>query len=572
MTTARGWPLSRRQLLLALASLAAGRAASGGPARSRAPRRRRPCSIATARCSTKRAPATAAAATGSSADRLPAPLVDATVAAEDHRFWSHPGVDPIALLRAAARDLRSGRVVEGGSTITQQVAKLLLARLDGAGRRRGLIAKAREAIVALRLEHRLTKREILALYLNLAPYGNQLTGAERASREYFGCGSALLTPSQAAFLAVAAAAAVRVQSVSRRPARAAAAGTGHRPDGARRLADAGRRAPARSTNGCRSSASRPRSSRRTSSRASWRSPGRTGRARSTTTLDAELQRAVEGIVAAERPALDRAGAHNVAVVVLDNATGGWLAWEGSGNYGDAANGGAIDGADRAAAARLRAEAVHLRGRVRAGRIAGDGAARRAVVFSDGAGRRPLRSAQLRRPLSRAAARAHRARRIGERARGVARLARRRPQSAALPARRGLHDVRQDGGVLRARRDARRRRGPARRNGRRVRRVRARRDRRSTDVRPRRAPTARLAGRASCRSGPRSGSPTFSRTTRRGRSRSAGAAASSFRFASPRRPAPRRAITTTGPSATRARSPSACGSAISITARSSVRPA
>ncbi len=55
--------------------------------------------------------------------------------------------------------------------------------------------------MALRLEHRLSKREILALYLNLAPYGNQLTGAERASREYFGYASALLTPSQAAFLA-----------------------------------------------------------------------------------------------------------------------------------------------------------------------------------------------------------------------------------------------------------------------------------------------------------------------------------------------------------------------------------
>ncbi len=136
-----------------------------------------------------------------SAERLPPVLVDATVAAEDRRFWTHPGIDPMALLRAAVRNVRSRRVVEGGSTITQQVAKLLLARLEGPGRRREFVAKAREAVIALRLEHRLTKREILALYLNLAPYGNQLTGVERASQAYFGHGAALLTPAQAAFLA-----------------------------------------------------------------------------------------------------------------------------------------------------------------------------------------------------------------------------------------------------------------------------------------------------------------------------------------------------------------------------------
>ncbi len=136
-----------------------------------------------------------------SPEKLPAVLVDATVAAEDHRYWRHHGLDPLALMRASVRNLRSRRVVEGGSTITEQVAKLLLARLNGARRSRGLMAKAWEAVVALRIEHRLSKREILALYLNLAPYGNQLSGAERASRAYFGQGATLLTPAQAAFLA-----------------------------------------------------------------------------------------------------------------------------------------------------------------------------------------------------------------------------------------------------------------------------------------------------------------------------------------------------------------------------------
>src|SRR5262245_25775753 len=136
-----------------------------------------------------------------SPDSLPPVLIDATLAAEDHRFFHHPGIDPIAITRAALRDLQHRRMLEGGSTVSQQVAKLLLARQSSANRGRGLSAKLREMIVALRREHRLTKREILALYLNSAPYGNQLTGADRASREYFGHEAALLTPAQAAFLA-----------------------------------------------------------------------------------------------------------------------------------------------------------------------------------------------------------------------------------------------------------------------------------------------------------------------------------------------------------------------------------
>jgi penicillin-binding protein 1C len=278
-----------------------------------------------------------------SADGLPAPLVDATIAAEDHRFWRHPGIDPLALTRAAVRDLRSRRGVEGGSTITQQVAKLLLARLDGAGGRRGLMAKAGEALVALRLEHRLTKHEILALYLNLAPYGNQLTGADRASRAYFGHDPALLTPAQAAFLA----------SLPQRPSWF----NPYRDIGRARqrqervivqMGLAGSLTPV----GSREALDERLSLQREPT--AFIAPhfvervlalaGPTRPRSITTSLDAELQRTVEGIIRSERSALDRAGAHNVAVVVLDNASGEWLAWEGSGNPGDTAHGGAIDGA------------------------------------------------------------------------------------------------------------------------------------------------------------------------------------------------------------------------------------
>jgi penicillin-binding protein 1C len=108
------------------------------------------------------------------ADRLPPIVAAATVAVEDRRFWRHPGVDPIAIARAAAANLRQRSTVEGGSNNTQQVAKLLLARQGRV--RRGLRAKLTEAVVALRLEHRLSKREILALYLSLASYGNQISG------------------------------------------------------------------------------------------------------------------------------------------------------------------------------------------------------------------------------------------------------------------------------------------------------------------------------------------------------------------------------------------------------------
>src|SRR5690606_10658340 len=117
--------------------------------------------------------------------RIP-PLVEhATLAAEDVRFHRHPGIDLRAIARAAWRNVRAGRIVEGGSTISQQVVKLLLERRSGRAAS-GWTAKLREAVLALRLEHRLSKPEILALHLNLAPYGNQLQGIARAAPAYFG--------------------------------------------------------------------------------------------------------------------------------------------------------------------------------------------------------------------------------------------------------------------------------------------------------------------------------------------------------------------------------------------------
>ena len=281
------------------------------------------------------------------ANALPPTLVSATLAAEDRRFWSHPGVDPVAALRALVRNVRNRRVVEGGSTITQQVAKMLLARdaetNGSAPARRGTALKLRESILALRLEHRLGKREILALYLNLASYGNQLVGVDRASRAYFGCGPELLTAAQAAFLAALPQRPTTFnpyrdpERARRRQRRVLStmAALGWLPYADMRNAEAERLTLQKEPPAFVA----PHFVQRVLAGVGDLRPGRID-----TTLDAELQREVEGIIRGERPVLEAHGAHNVAVVVLDNATAEWLVWEGSGAYGDAAHGGSIDGA------------------------------------------------------------------------------------------------------------------------------------------------------------------------------------------------------------------------------------
>lgn len=267
----------------------------------------------------------------------------ATLAAEDVRFRWHPGVDPIAVARAAWRNVRAGDIAEGGSTITQQVAKLLLARQNGGVVATGWRAKAREATVALRLEHRLSKRDILALYLNLAPYGNQIQGAARAARAYFGRDVASLTAAETAFLA-----ALPQQPGRFNPWRDARRAAGRQARILTTMRDRGWLAVADHDTA--------RAERLTLTREeqAFLAPHFVERViddvrdarprRVQTTLDATLQRTVHGILRAQREALDRHHAANVAVVVLDNRSGDWLAWEGSGNYFDREHGGTIDGA------------------------------------------------------------------------------------------------------------------------------------------------------------------------------------------------------------------------------------
>ena len=128
---------------------------------------------------------------------LPSKFVRALIVYEDRRFYSHPGIDSAALVRALVQDLRAGRVVSGGSTLSMQTARLVRS-----GRPRTLAEKAVEAWLALRLEVLAGKPGILALYARNAPFGGNVVGIEAASFRYFGRPPDSLSWAEAATLAV----------------------------------------------------------------------------------------------------------------------------------------------------------------------------------------------------------------------------------------------------------------------------------------------------------------------------------------------------------------------------------
>ena len=139
------------------------------------------------------------------------------IAYEDKRFYNHAGVDWRSVLRAGWQAVKNGRIVSGGSTLTMQVARLL--EESGTGKVGG---KLRQMRVALALEQRLSKDQILQLYLLLAPYGGNLEGLRAASLAYFGKEPKRLTPAEAALL-VAIPQAPEARRPDRHPGRAATA-------------------------------------------------------------------------------------------------------------------------------------------------------------------------------------------------------------------------------------------------------------------------------------------------------------------------------------------------------------
>jgi len=120
----------------------------------------------------------------------------AVLAAEDRRFFDHPGVDLLGIARAMVVNIAAGRIEEGGSTLTQQVVKNLVVGSERSYRR-----KALEALLAWRLETQLSKEQILELYVNMVYLGAGNYGLEAAAQDYFGLSSAELDPGQAALLA-----------------------------------------------------------------------------------------------------------------------------------------------------------------------------------------------------------------------------------------------------------------------------------------------------------------------------------------------------------------------------------
>src|SRR5947208_7804747 len=127
--------------------------------------------------------------------QIPLTLRDAIIATEDRRFYSHWGLDPIGIARAIVQNYRRGRIVEGGSTITQQLTKVLFLTAD-----KSLERKLKEAVLSLELERRYSKDRILEMYLNQIYFGHGAYGVEAAARTYFGKSVSELSVRESALL------------------------------------------------------------------------------------------------------------------------------------------------------------------------------------------------------------------------------------------------------------------------------------------------------------------------------------------------------------------------------------
>ncbi len=264
-------------------------------------------------------------------------LVRAVLAAEDRRFFSHAGADPVALARATWQNLVAMRIVSGASTLSMQLARILDPHP------RGLAAKARQVLLALRLEAGLGKKGVLAEYLSRAPMGNRVVGFEAASRVYLDKPAQQLSPAEAALLAC----------IPRSPSRANPWRRGdllreRRDEVLRRMKrlgflddvsfDAALAEPVvLAENPFRLEA--PHFLARVREECG---PARDEERRIVGSLDLVLQRRVEALARRHLAEMRPNGVRHMAVVVLDVRRGEWLAIEGSGRSWDEA-GGAIDG-------------------------------------------------------------------------------------------------------------------------------------------------------------------------------------------------------------------------------------
>lgn len=276
-------------------------------------------------------------------DDIDPDVIRAFLAAEDHHFFRHHGIDAGAVARAAWTDVRARRVVSGASTLTMQTARLLVPMP------RTVVGKIRQALWALRIEAHLDKERIFELYLNRLPLGQGALGVSAAARLYFGGSASELSPGQAALLASLAhapsrdnplvdpEAAVRRRNVVLRRMRAEGYLTADEVARAREEpvlrppTDARLLAPHFTTWLLRRRADEGAGSGDdTGTVPSPNAISETGVVR--TTLDLDLQTALEAEVRHTVDLLKDVGGRDAAVVVLDNRTGGVLAWVGSPDF------------------------------------------------------------------------------------------------------------------------------------------------------------------------------------------------------------------------------------------------
>ena len=258
--------------------------------------------------------------------------IDMLVRYEDKRFWDHGGIDLIALARAVGQALWNGQVVSGGSTLTMQVARLIEDGETGSW-----AGKLRQFRLALALEQRLTKDQILTLYLNRAPFGGNIEGVRAASLAWFGKPPHRLTPAEAALLV-----ALPQSPSARRPDRDHAAAVAARNrvlvrmqgagllDGPEALAATSEPVPAQR-------ADYPALAPHLADRAVAEYPQQ---GQISLTIDAALQAKIEDL--ARAAVADQGDQMQVAILIADHQTGEILASVGSADYTADARQGFID--------------------------------------------------------------------------------------------------------------------------------------------------------------------------------------------------------------------------------------
>ena len=265
-----------------------------------------------------------------------APLLQKSVlACEDRWFYYHPGVNVISLISAAIDDIKAGRIVRGGSTITMQVARMMEPR------RRTVMTKTIEILRSFQLELHYSKKELLEIYFNMAPYGGNIEGVGTASHFYFGKRPLELSASQAALLT-----SVPNSPNALRPDINAGSGIKARDRVLGVMRRRGiiseamyREALDEEIISCKIAPSRiaPHFARDLAI-------SNKGKSEIISTLDSRIQNISRGVAAKYKDDLSSRGISNAAIVVLENSTGEVMAMVGSLDFDDSAHQGQVNGA------------------------------------------------------------------------------------------------------------------------------------------------------------------------------------------------------------------------------------